>query len=243
MVQPDLKLRGPIETIFLDAGGVLVHPNWTRIAALLRDDGVQCDSAALAKAELVVAAEMDDAELIRKTDDADRWTTFMLAVLARAGVPCDEALEQRALPRLRAIHGEDNLWEHVPAEVPAALARLRAQGRLVVVSNANGTVAQKFERLGIAGQFDAILDSFVERVEKPDPRLFQMALERASARAETTVHVGDFFHIDVVGARRAGLQGVLLDRLGSSVHRDCVRVGSLMQFAQLVEEANRVKPS
>ena len=40
--------------------------------------------------------------------------------------------------------------------------------------------------------FDAVFDSFLEKVEKPDPRFFEIALERSGSRKETTVHVGDF---------------------------------------------------
>ena len=64
-----------------------------------------------------------------------------------------------------------------------SLAALRALGlRLVVVSNANGALHRAFDRLGLTGEFDVIFDSHVEGVEKPDPRFFQIALDR-SARA------------------------------------------------------------
>jgi len=51
-------------------------------------------------------------------------------------------------------------------------------------------------------------------VEKPDPRLFEIALERARADRAATIHCGDIYHIDVVGARAAGLPAVLLDSAG-----------------------------
>ena len=84
----------------------------------------------------------------------------------------------------------------------------------MVVSNANGTLAAHFDRLGLTAAVDLVLDSQVEGVEKPDPRLFQIALARSGASPDTTVHVGDLYHVDVVGARAAGLRAVLVDAGG-----------------------------
>ncbi len=59
-----------------------------------------------------------------------------------------------------------------------------------------------FDRLTLAGLVDCLLDSHDEGVEKPDPRFFEIALERSGARRETTIHVGDFYHVDVDGRAR-----------------------------------------
>ena len=65
-----------------------------------------------------------------------------------------------------------------------ALEALRARGlRLVVVSNANGTLRAHLDRLDLTRRFDCVLDSADEGVEKPDPRFFEIALER-ERRAE-----------------------------------------------------------
>ena len=119
----------------------------------------------------------------------------------------------------------------MPPHVGPALEALRARGlRLVVVSNANGTLLAHMERLGLTGRFDHILDSQDEGVEKPDPRFFEIALERSGARKETTIHVGDLYYVDVVGARNAGLRGVLLDEANLRPDADCPRVRSLAEL-------------
>ena len=123
----------------------------------------------------------------------------------------------------------------MPEDVPGALARLRSLGlRLVVVSNANGTLRAAFRRLGLDSRIDLLLDSQEEGVEKPDPRLFQIALARAQATAETTVHVGDLYHVDVVGARAAGLGAVLFDPGRLYGDADCPRVHSLSELVEWV---------
>ena len=76
--------------------------------------------------------------------------------------------------------------------------------------------------------FDAVLDSHEWGVEKPDPRLFEVALRESGAAKERTVHVGDLYHVDVAGARRAGLaHQVLFDVAGLYPDADCPRVSRL----------------
>jgi putative hydrolase of the HAD superfamily len=130
-----------------------------------------------------------------------------------------------------------NLWEHVPDGTSAVLAALRDAGlRLVVVSNANGTLRSHFGRIGLDGYFACILDSCEEGFEKPDPRLFEVALVKSGAEASTTIHVGDLYQVDVVGARAAGVRAVLLDEQGLYEDADCPRVRSLHELQQQIAD-------
>jgi len=218
------------DTVFLDAGGVLVFPNWVRVSDELARHGVLAGADALAAAEPRAKREMDRSATIRATDDQRRGWLYFNLVLTHAGVPLSAATDA-ALAALHTYHAEHNLWETVPDDVVPALERLRALGlRLVIVSNANGTLHAVFARLGLAARVDVLFDSHRERVEKPDPRLFEIALERSGARAETTVHVGDLYHVDVVGARAAGLGAVLIDAADLYPDADCPRVRSLGQL-------------
>ena len=228
-----------IETVFLDAGGVLVHPNWVRVAAALARHGVAVEAAALAAAEPHAKLEMDRGALMARTDDRQRGWIYFDAVLRHAGLAPGDATD-RALAEVRAYHDVHNVWEHVPDDVAPALAALRAlRVRLVVVSNANGTLRALFDRLHLTPWFDVALDSHEWGVEKPDPRLFQLALDQSGAVAASTIHVGDFFHIDVEGARAAGLaDAVLIDPAGLYRDVECTRVGRLGEVAELVAQIN-----
>jgi HAD superfamily hydrolase (TIGR01549 family) len=216
-----------IETVFLDAGGVLVNPNWERVSATLARHGVEVTPAALAAAEPHAKKQLDTGTAVQATNDSTRGWLYFNLVLEQAGVAISGKTDA-ALRELHDYHAQFNLWESVPPEVPGALDRLRASGRrLVVVSNANGTLHQHFARLDLARRFDVLIDSADEGVEKPDPRIFRLALERSGARAETTLHAGDFYHVDVVGARAAGLEAWLIDSAGLYAGHDVARVASL----------------
>lgn len=228
----------PVETLFLDAGGVLVFPNWPRISDTLAAHGVPVAPEALAAAEPHAKLVLDVPNLVRHSNDAQRGWSYFNLVLEHAGVALSEATDA-ALLELHAYHSLHNLWELVPDDVRPALSRLRARvPRMVVVSNANGRLHVMMERLGLARFFDLMLDSHLEGVEKPDPRLFQIALERSGGRAETTLHVGDFYWIDVMGARAAGLRGVLFDAAGLYPNVDCPRVDSLGELAESLEHVS-----
>jgi putative hydrolase of the HAD superfamily len=222
-----------VETLFLDAGGVIVFPNWRRISAALAAQGVEAPPEAIAAAEPHAKRRLDVPELIRHSNDQQRGWTYFNLVLEHAGIARSPATD-RALEELSAYHAAHNLWELVPDNVVPALERLRrAARRLVVVSN--GRLHVMLERMGLARFFDVVLDSHLEGVEKPDPRLFAIALERSGGRAETTLHVGDFYWIDVRGARAASLHALLLDPAGLYPDADCPRVRSLGELADVLE--------
>lgn len=224
-----------LTTLFLDAGGVLMNPNWTRVAEVLGRLGLAASPGELARAEFQVKRALDDPGRIRASDDAARARLLFELVLARAGVTGPPEALGAAWEEIREHHRRHNLWESVPAEVPGALDRLRAAGlTLAVVSNANGTLRAHLARLGLAARFDQVLDSHEEGVEKPDPRIFRIALARCGARPETTLHVGDLYHVDVAGARAAGVHAALLDPAGLYPEADCPRFESLTAVADAV---------
>lgn len=225
-----------IETVFLDAGGVVVFPNWVRISEALARQGVAVAADDLAAAEPFVKRQIDEGRLVATTDDHRRGWLYFDLLFERVGVPRGEATD-RAVAELYAYHQRSSLWEWVPADVEPALSALTGMGlRLVAVSNANGRVQELFDRLGLLRHFHCVIDSFIEGVEKPDPRLFRIALERSGARAETTVHVGDLYHVDVIGARAAGLSAVLLDAEDLYPGVDCDRVRSLDELVTLLRD-------
>jgi HAD superfamily hydrolase (TIGR01509 family) len=227
----------PITTVFLDAGGVLVVPNWQRISDTMAAHGVAVTPQALEAADPLARHDLDVGLTNQASDQQRGWHYFNL-VLQHAGLELSPAA-LAALAELQAYHADQNLWERIPDGVPEALDALRAAGyTLVVVSNANGRLKFLMERLGLARRVDVMFDSFEEGVEKPDPRLFQIAMERSGALADSTVHVGDLYYVDVEGARAAGLRAVLLDPLNLYDGFDCERIGSLGELAGRLDGAH-----
>ena len=149
----------PLETLFLDAGGVLVHPNWERVAAALERHGVSASAEALRNAEPHAKRIIDEGTNIGRTTDAERAWAYMDLVFERAGVSRSPGTDA-AIAELAQYHADHNLWEHVPDDVVPTLQSLRALvPKLVVVSNANGVLHKMLDRVGLSQYFDVICDS------------------------------------------------------------------------------------
>jgi FMN phosphatase YigB (HAD superfamily) len=148
-----------LQTVFLDAGGVLVYPNFVRISDALARHGVDVSPDALARAEPHAKRQLDVGKTVQATNDAGRGWLYFNLILEHADVAVTPATDA-ALQELHAYHKANNLWEHVPAHVRPALDALRSIGlQLVVVSNANGTLCSHVQRLGLDVCFDTVLDS------------------------------------------------------------------------------------
>jgi putative hydrolase of the HAD superfamily len=225
-----------IDTICLDAGGTLVWPNWGRVRDALAVEGITVDAASLAAADPRVRRSLDEGHLIAASTDQGRAWSFFDDVLTMAGVALTPQA-RRALSALEDYQRTMNLWEHVPDFVAPALVELRRRGyKLVVVSNANGTVKQAFRRIGLLDLVDVIVDSAEAGYEKPDRRLFDTALRMAGAQHARAIHVGDIYHIDVIGARAAGLTPVLVDEADLYGDADCHRIRSIAELPALLKD-------
>ena len=120
-----------------------------------------------------------------------------------------------------------------------ALSTLQAQGyRLGVLSNLRRDMDALCERLGLAPYLDFCISPEDAGEEKPNAPMFLAALERAAVTAKETVHVGDQYKSDVLGARAVGIHGVLLDRGGWLTKvTDCPKISSLSELESLLAGA------
>jgi len=218
-------------TVLFDAGGVLVSPNWSRASAALARQGVRVAPSVLAAAEPHVKQALDVAPTVRTTSDAQRGYLFFDLILKHVGIEADSATDA-ALAELKTFNDAEGTWDSVAPDAIDTLTRLRTAGRTIaVVSNSNGTLRRMFARVSLAPCVDVIVDSFEEGIEKPDPRLFRLALERAGGSCDAAIHCGDLYQVDIVGLRAAGLPAVLLDPGWQYAHADCPRVTSITAFA------------
>ncbi len=87
---------------------------------------------------------------------------------------------------------------------------------------------------GLGVEVGTLIDSGAVGVEKPDPRIFHLALEALDADPARTAYVGDMPRFDVVGARRAGLRPLLMDPYGFQHRMTCEKVTSLADVLSLL---------
>jgi len=104
---------------------------------------------------------------------------------------------------------------------------------LVLISNFDSRVLRIIEGLGIAPYFETILISSRAGYAKPDPEIFHMALKEHEIAPHEAIHVGDSPETDVVGALRAGVQPVLLDRAQRAETTEAIRITNLKELISL----------
>ncbi|MCW5891533.1 MAG: HAD family hydrolase [bacterium] len=222
--------RTDLDTIFLDAGNTLVGMDPMVVTAHLRSEGIVAAPEAFVRAEAAARPALSSWLMAGTSSEARATMAFFVArILERLGV-ADVSLERAGalVAGLRARVPTERLWSRVLPGVPAALAALRAAGLgLVVVSNSDGTVEQALARVGLRDLVDAVVDSAVVGMEKPAPGIFAHALALVGGCAARTLHVGDLYAVDVVGARGLGLHAVLLDPFDDWPEVDCPRVADL----------------
>ena len=114
----------------------------------------------------------------------------------------------------------------------ALLGDLKERGFVLgAVSDWEDTLPGLLADLGLAPYFTALAVSAVVGVTKPDPRLFGEALRHADVPPAQSLHVGDWYELDVAGARAAGMPALLLDQQGRRPEADCPRVTTFAELA------------
>ena len=219
-----------LRAIFFDAGNTLLRMNYADIAAALGRLGVTASAADVQRAEWAARVRLDTDVLTHasSTESRDTHLRYLRYILEGVGVTDESTIDAVDAWR-RAYNLPVGLWNTADPDAAAALDTVRAAGvRSAVISNSNGTIRSLMTRLGLLDRLDFVIDSGEEGVEKPDPRIFQVALARAGVKPEETAYIGDLYSIDVRGARAAGLRPVLLDPGRCWGPRDCAAAASVL---------------
>ncbi len=97
-------------------------------------------------------------------------------------------------------------------EASAALSALRGRFRLALVTNGNTHP----RRLGLEELFTEVVIAFECGIEKPNPGIYVLAMQRLGVGPDACLHVGDDPDEDVEAARCAGMRSVWVNRDGRS---------------------------
>jgi putative hydrolase of the HAD superfamily len=233
-----------VEAVLLDVGGVFVLPLPTRVADALRAAGLRPpdDLEAYRRAHYVGAAAFD-----RSDDQPETWPAYhqgFAEALGYAGAELEPAV--RALTDAWLGSSREH-WAWRQDDAVDALNRLAGLGvRLGVVSNADGTIDEILVEHGVCQvgegelvRVEVIVDSGVVGVLKPDPAIFELALDALDLPPERVLFVGDTLRNDVEGARAAGLPVVQLDPYDLYADATHPRVATLGELVDLLGDARR----
>lgn len=218
-----------IEAVLLDVGGVLTLPAMAETVAFLAAHGAQ------GTPEAVELYHYHGMQAYDERPGSGR--AYLSGFLEAAGLSGELAGEFEAAIRPTG-------WQPAIRSSLEALPKLAATGvRLAVVSNSDGTVEARLGAAGVAQvgpgpgvSLSALIDSGVVGIEKPDSRIFELALTACGVRPEAAVHVGDSRRTDVAGALAAGIRPLHMDPFDLCPDRSHDHVRSLGDVVRMVGE-------
>lgn len=168
---------------------------------------------------------------------ADLYRAYDLRVLQAAGAKVSEELAYQVFRDvMRQTRGSRlAVFDDVVHTFETLQARKVALG---VVSNMDRTLPQVLVQLGVDGYLSVVVSSGEVGLTKPQPEIFRVALERTGVAPEEAFYVGDQYENDVLGARRAGLTPILIDRYDLFPHlTEVIRIRSLDEVTRHLEDA------
>jgi putative hydrolase of the HAD superfamily len=228
--------------IFFDAGETLVHahPSFPQLFAdVLAREGFPVGVDAVHGQMAHVSERFSQA-----ARDEELWTTsparsraFWLSVYERflrgLGLPTDDGLHETLYREFTDL-ANYALFD----DVPPVLADLRRRGTLLgVVSNFEEWLERLLEQLGVLEAFTVRVVSGLEGMEKPDPRIYRVALERAGVDAADAAFVGDNPEFDVDPPAALGMFPVLIDRRDRYPRFEGTRIRRLTDLPGVLEAA------
>ncbi len=223
-------MPGGITTIFLDFGGTLAYSAYTRLENIrnfLRKLGFSPRDEriilGMEKAEGYVSGFRSKYGY-RKPKNEKHWY-FWCRHVAESALPPVADVDFVAGRMYRSMIFP---FEIYPETIPT-LQRVRSLGyRTGIISNWDAPTLRRYcNSLGITSFFDVILPSREAECDKPGRKIFDMALGLMGSSPPESLHIGDSYEADVLGAADAGITPIWIDRNRSGQKRNCVTVHSL----------------
>lgn len=163
------------------------------------------------------------------------WVNYSRRCLMKLGATAEQA--ERLAPLLHEYMNENNHPED--ALMPGVLEALKALKEtgiiLAVVSNRDEPFQEYLQKLGLAEYFDFSLAAGEVKSWKPDKVIFEHALRMVGLQAHEVIYIGDNYYADVLGARNAGIQPILIDVDGIFEEPDCPVVCSHRELLALLQ--------
>lgn len=228
--------------VLFDAGETLVHPSPSfpeLFSRIVRSAGHERDPDDVLEASTTVLRRFSEA-----SRDGDLWTLspeasrrFWLGVYERMleslGLPSADGLRETLYEGFTDL-GNYALFDDV-AETLDGLAETGVT--LGIVSNFEAWLEDLLATLGVRGRFPVRVISGIEGIEKPDPRIYRLALERAGASPGEVAFVGDNPEFDVVPPAALGMFPVLIDRRERHPAHPGTRITDLRALTGVLETA------
>ena len=233
-----------IKAVLFDLDGTLRHhlPSGGEVfVEYLRSLGMNISTENKTRAEhwehlyFASSPEIQADNEIFKDDLKAFWVNFTKRRLVALGIHETEAIG--LAPQVSDYMGEFYKPEvYVPEEAFPLLTFLKTSGYVLgVVSNRDDPFQEELNKLKLDSYFQFVLAAGEVKSYKPEPLIFERALEMSGTSAQETMYIGDNYFADIVGSRRAGLMPVLYDPITLFPDADCTVIKSFAELPELLK--------
>jgi putative hydrolase of the HAD superfamily len=228
-----------IKAVFFDLYNTLVTydpPREEIEARILKEFGIEASAESLLR-PIITADEFIYKEHSRlpiskrsKEETAALYIQYHGIVLKEAGIEASRELITGILGKWMNFDLKMVLFD----DVAPALTDLKGRGLVLgLISNVDRDIAPFYQGLGLSAWLEVMVTSQEVGFNKPHPEIFQAALKQAGVKPAEAIYVGDQYQIDVVGANKAGMTGILIDRGGFFEEvTDSPKIRSLTEVAE-----------
>lgn len=216
----------PLPFLLFDAGGTIVFPDVNLMIRQLARQGWHVKPDQLYDGYYNVIYKWDN-RAGKQEQPIHFWPKgYAYELFDQLGVI--DPNTSRLAQEIQKGHKRKNLWTFTYPWVRQTLAELRELGyRMAVLSNSDGRARQVIEELGLLKYFEKVLDSKDLKVEKPNPRIFRLALKELKLHPAEVIYIGDIYEVDVKGANSAGIAAVHIDPLKKYAGRPGVHIDDI----------------
>jgi putative hydrolase of the HAD superfamily len=119
-------------------------------------------------------------------------------------------------------------FNHLLPNTVEILEYLKPKYRLHIITNGFQEIQEKkMKNAGILDYFDLIINSEMAGVKKPNPHIFNLALEKANVLPRKAMMVGDNIEADILGAQAAGFHTLHFNAHNEPLHEYCQMIHDL----------------
>ncbi|MBI4141651.1 HAD family hydrolase [Candidatus Woesearchaeota archaeon] len=174
------------------------------------------------------AEQFENAFMTKKFDEQKEGFT---AVCEALNIPVKSFI----IDKLIGLWNKNRMLAKLYPETTKVLEELKKKGyKLALVSNTDALIQQVIERLDVAKYFDAFVFSYETGTLKTNPEFYETALKELKVKKTEAIIVGDSIETDMLGAEKAEIKAVLVDRKNKREYEN--KIQNLEELEQFLEK-------
>jgi putative hydrolase of the HAD superfamily len=143
----------------------------------------------------------------------------------------DETLNDDEIDKIFAVYKEiyERNWKLFDDVLPF-LEKYKHEGFIAISDGQQSQQERKLTTMGIIKYFKKVVTAEIAKSQKPNIEIFQIAMKSININPEQCIYIGDNIEKDALGANKAGMTGIWLNRKNVKINHNLIEIKSLYDF-------------